>query len=91
MASLEAQAASLGIPMQMTVDDGLRYSYCDAHVANLASIEGKIAIYRGECGNRHEYEQRFEVEELQRMARIENGEIVVGNGKAFKAEELEEF
>lgn len=89
--SLEAQAAQLGIPMSITVTDKLRYSYCDAHQANLASIEGKQAVYKGECANGHNYEMEYEIEELQRMARIENGELVFGDGKGYQATDLEEY
>lgn len=89
--SLEAQAAKLGIPMKVKVDDGLRYSYCDAHMATLISIEGTHAVYKGVCANRHKYSLRMKIEELQNMARIEGGEVVYGAGKGFKAEELEEF
>jgi len=89
--SLEAQARNLGIPMQMVVDDGLRYDYCDAHSATLVSIEGTKAVYGGECNNGHIYEMEYEIEELQQKAHIENGEIVYGTEKGFKAGKLEEL
>lgn len=89
--SLETQAAHLGIPLQMKIDDDTRYSYCSAHMATLASIEGKNAIYKGECNNGHIYEAEFEIEELQRMAHIENGEIVFGDKKGYEADKLEEY
>jgi hypothetical protein len=93
--SLESQATELGIPMQIRIDDKTRYSYCDAHMANLASIEGKHAIYKGECANGHVYEVRRLIAELQqevvRSAQIINGEVVVGDGKSFAATDLEEY
>lgn len=89
--SLEAQARELGIPMRLDVNDELRYSYCDAHMATLVSIEGKHAIYKGQCTLQHEYEQRFEITELQAMARIENDEIVIGQSKGFVADALDEY
>lgn len=89
--TLEAQAKQLGIPMQVVVDDGLRYSYCAAHTATLASIEGTRAVYSGECANRHKYEMTYEIHELQQKAQIVNGEIVVGEGKGYKAQDLEEY
>lgn len=91
MPSLEAQANSLGIPMQIAVDDGLRYSDCDAHMANLVSIEGKLAVYKGECMMGHNYEMRREIEELRRSAQIIGGELVFGSEKGFVAGELEDF
>lgn len=89
--TLEAKAAMLGIPMQLNVDDKLRYSYCDAHMANLVSIEGKNAVYKGECANGHQYEMEYEIEELKRMAQIVNGEIVFGGQKGYQADSLEEY
>lgn len=91
MASLEARAASMGIPMQMEINDGIRYSYCDAHMANLISIEGKMAEYAGECANGHKYDVRLNIEDIKRSARIENGEIMYGPKKDFEAPSLEEF
>lgn len=91
MSSLEAKAKELGIPMQLVVDDGLRYSYCAAHMGTLTAIEGTLTVYSGQCGNRHRYEMRYEIQELQKMAHIENGEIVVGQGKGYKADNLEEY
>jgi hypothetical protein len=89
--ALEAQANELGIPMQMQIDNNIRQAGCDAHMANLASIEGTTALYKGECANRHVYEARFQIEELKKMARIENGEIVIGGQKGYQAEELGEY
>lgn len=83
--SLEAMAAREGIPMKMLVDDGLRYSYCSAHMADLVSIEGTQAVYRGECANRHQYEMRRELDEIRQMAQIVNGELAYGNDKGFVA------
>lgn len=92
MPSIAAQARELGIPMQIPIDDELRHSYCDARMADLASIEGKkTAVYKGECSCRHTYMIRREIQELQRSAQILNGEIVYGNEKGFVADELEEF
>ena len=92
MASLEAQARQLGIPMMLDVDDGLRFTDCVAHEATLVSIEGDHAIYQGVCPVGHHYEQRFEIAELQKMAHIENGEIVYGGEtKEMKAPPLQEF
>ncbi len=92
MSSLAAKALELGIPMQIEIDNELRYSYCDAHMADLASLEGKkYAIYKGECSCRHTYEIRREIQELQQSAQIVNGEIMYGNQKGFVADELEEF
>ena len=89
--SIEAQAAELGIPMEVKIDDLTRYDTCDAHMATLVSIEGTRALYKGQCVNQHVYEQTFEIAELQQMARIEGDEIVYGSGKAFKANGLEEY
>lgn len=91
MPSLEAKANKLGIPMQIPIDNHLRYSYCDAHAATLQSIEGTYAVYSGQCACGHEYRMRYEIEELKKMSRIENGEIVVGQGKGYIAEDLGEF
>lgn len=91
METLEAQANSLGIPMHIAIDDNLRYTTCDAHMANLVSIEGKHAVYKGECVNQHVYETRFEIQELQRRAQIVNGELSFGSGKSFQAQPLEEY
>lgn len=89
--SLESQAASLGIPLHIVIDDRMRYSSCDAHAANLASIEGTQAIYQGECAMGHHYDMEFEIEELKKMAHIENGELVFGDKKGFVSDGLEEF
>lgn len=89
--SLEAQAASLGIPMKMIVNDDLRYSYCDAFEATLASIEGQKAFYKGVCVNGHRYEMDFLIDELKEKASIVNGEIVFGEDKGFKAQDLEAY
>lgn len=95
MASLEAQAAELGIPMQIQIDDETRYSYCDAHMATLASLEGKHAIYKGECANGHTYEVKRLVAELQaevkRTMQIINGEVVIGDDAGFSSPGLEEY
>lgn len=91
MSTLEAQAAALGIPMKMMVNDDLRYSYCDAFEATLASIEGQKAIYQGVCANGHHYEMDFLIDELKEKASIVNGEIVFGHDKGFKAQDLEEY
>lgn len=88
---LEAQAGALGIPMQIRIDDNLRYNFCDARVADLASIEGETAVYKGECSCRHHYEIRYEIEELRKMVQIVNGQLVVGQNKSFKAGQLEEY
>lgn len=90
-ASMEAQAKTLGIPTHIIIDDVTRYSDCDAHAANLVSIEGKIAVYKGECNMGHNYESRMEIHELQKMAHIENGEIVYGSKKDFEMPSLENF
>lgn len=89
--SLAAQAAALGIPMKMIVDDGLRYSYCDAHEATLMSIEGDKALYQGTCNAGHHYEMAYEITELQKGVSIVNGELVYGKSKDFKAPSLEEY
>lgn len=89
--TLEARANTLGIPTHIVIDDKLRYQECAAHAANLVSIEGKNAIYQGECGVGHHYDMEFTFEELRRMMHIENGEIVYGNAKAFEGGELEEM
>jgi hypothetical protein len=89
--TLESQANLFGIPMQITIDNDLRYSDCDAHMATLTSIEGKHAIYKGECMMGHNYEMSYEIEELKKMAHIENGEIVFGDKKDFVAGDLEEY
>ena len=91
MDSLEAQAAALGIPMRITVNDDLRYVDCDAHSAMLVAVHGTEATYQGECNVGHHYEMRFQVDELKKMAHIENGEIVYGSAKSFVADGLEEF
>lgn len=89
---LEAQANSLGIPMHIVVDDSLRYSYCSAHAANLVSIEGTQAIYKGECANGHEYDMEFEIEELRRMMTLnKDGTISIGNDRGFVSEGLQEY
>jgi hypothetical protein len=88
---MEAKAEALGIPMQLMVNDDLRYSYCDAFEATLVSIEGTKAIYQGVCANGHHYEMDFEIEELKKQAYIENGEIVYGSKKDFVAGDLEEY
>jgi hypothetical protein len=89
---LESKAADLGIPMKMMVNDDLRYSYCSAFEATLASIEGQTAIYQGVCANGHHYKMDFEIAELQRKASIMNGEIVFGgDDKGYKAQDLEEY
>lgn len=94
--SLEAQAAELGIPMQIVVDDDTRYSYCSAHTATLTSLEGKHAYYSGECDNRHVYHVKRLVSELQSEYKKKlqvgaNGKLVWGMDEGFKAGELEEF
>lgn len=91
MSNLEEEASKLGIPMKMVVDDGLRYSYCDAHEATLVSIEGKHAVYKGQCANQHKYEQRFLISEIQQGLHILGGELVIGDGKSFDGGELEEY
>lgn len=91
MASLEAQARELGIPMKVAITDDIRYSDCDAHMADLVAIEGTEAVYRGECDFRHEYQQRFEIEELQQSLQIIGGQIAIGSGKGYKATGLEEY
>lgn len=91
MASLEATAKGLGIPMQIEITDGIRYRSCDAHMASLVSIEGTNAIYRGQCSNRHQYEMRYNIAELKNMTHIENGEIVFGSEKGHKFDGLEDF
>lgn len=89
--SLEAQAATLGIPLHIQIDNDTRYSDCVAHAANLVSIEGRNAVYKGECGVGHQYENEFTIEELRNMARIENGSIVYGTGKTPELPSLGEF
>jgi hypothetical protein len=89
--TLEQQAASAGIPMQIAVDDDLRHADCDAHMATLSSIEGTIAIYRGECNMGHHYELRREIAELKENVSIMNGSLAIGEGKGFKAGDLEEM
>jgi hypothetical protein len=90
-ASLQAQASSLGIPMTIPIDDGLRYEECDAHLATLKSIEGTKAVYQGQCNMGHNYMQDFEIEELQQMVHVENGELVYGVDKGYQAQNLEEM
>lgn len=93
--SLESEAASLGIPMKIVVDDKLRYSYCDAHEAVLVSLEGKHAIYKGQCANGHRYEVKRLVSELQaefsQKLQFINGRLSLGREEGFKAGDLEEF
>lgn len=91
MASLEVQARDLGIPMEIEIDDGTRYDYCDAHMGTLASIEGTTAVYKGQCSNRHVYQMRVEIEELRRRYSIVDGELVMGEEKGYKANDLEEY
>lgn len=83
--TLEQVATREGISMKMLVDDGLRYSYCDAHMADLVSIEGTQAVYRGECSNRHQYEMRREIDEIRQNAHIQGGQMVYGDDKGFVA------
>lgn len=93
--SLESRARSLGIPMKMVIDDGLRYQECNAHAATLTSIEGKHAIYKGECGVGHTYEQKFLIADLKASAgqkySIVNGKLTIGKDKIYKAKNLEEY
>lgn len=92
MDSLESQAKFLGIPMKIAIDDNMRYSYCNASMADLHSIEGKkMAVYRGECICGHHYEIRREIQELQQSLQVLNGELTLGNSKGFVADDLEEF
>lgn len=93
--TLEAEARSLGIPMQIHVDDETRYSWCSAHMANLTGIEGKHAIYKGECANGHLYEVRRLISELQQemknSVQIINGGVVVGKDEGFSSPGLAEY
>lgn len=93
--SLEAEAKSLGIPMKIKVDNQLRYSYCDAHMATLVSIEGKHALYKGQCINRHTYEVRRLVSELQQemlqSVQIINGQVTLGKDEGFSSPGLAEY
>lgn len=91
METLEEKANQLGIPMQVQIDDAVRYPECVAHLASLASIEGKFAVYKGECNMRHVYQMRYEIEELQQRAQIVNGELSFGGAKSFQAQPLEEY
>lgn len=83
--SLEAMALREGIPLKMMVDDELRYSDCDAHMADLTGIEGTVAIYKGECNVGHHYDMRREINEIRQQAQISGGKIVIGDDKGFVA------
>lgn len=94
--SLEAEAARLGIPMTIQVDDELRYSDCDAHMATLTGIEGKHAQYQGECNMGHIYDVKRLVSELQSEYKKKlmigaEGKLVFGLDEGFKAGDLQEY
>lgn len=81
--------------MQIKIDDDIRYNDCVAHMANLASIEGKHAIYKGECAVGHIYEVRRLISELQQemlqSVQIINGQISVGKDEGFSSPGLAEY
>lgn len=89
--SLEALAKQYGIPMEVEINDDTRQKDCDAHMATLVSIEGKQAIYEGECTVGHHYEFVHELTEAQQAIQIVNGELSLGADKGYEATNLQEY
>lgn len=63
---LRAKAGRLGIPLKIAITDDIRYDYCDARIADLTSIEGKHALYTGECSCGHNYQLKRLIADLQK-------------------------
>jgi hypothetical protein len=97
MNTLESEAAELGIPMQIVIDDETRQEDCDAHAATLVSIDGgKHATYQGQCNMGHHYKVRRLVSELQaeykkKVTYDVHGEVQYGLGEDFDGGNLEEY
>lgn len=94
MSSRTAQerAKKLGVPLSIPITNNIRQAGCDAQFAELVGIRGDEVRYRGECYCGHLYDIRMTLQEARNMLSIDvNGEIVVGQGKGFKAENLEEY
>lgn len=87
------QAHSIGIPAVIPITDRIRHPECNANEAAFLSMEGNHAEYQGMCNNGHHYRVRvlLEEKESQSAAKIENGEIKLGESEDFVAPSLEEY
>lgn len=85
-------AAELGVPKVIPITNAKRYSYCDAHQAEFAGLEGEYVVYRGACSCAHEYQERVLLEDIKEKATIDvDGELTIGEDQGFVAEELQEL
>lgn len=92
-------AEQYGLPATIPINDAKRQAGCKARSAELASIEGDYAIYRGVCDMKHAYTERVLIKKIKEKVKevkteevvIENGEIKLGAGNSYQATELEEL
>lgn len=93
MANPVEQAAKLGIAYKIPITAAIRQVGCDAVYAEFAGVQGKHALYLGECSCRHRYEIKVLLKkaQAQQQLTIQNGDIGVGKSRGFQLKDLGEY
>lgn len=87
-------AQKLGIAEKIPITSAIRQPGCDAQYAELAGVQGKHALYVGECACRHRYEIKVLIKKAQSMHQLSigrDGGLSIGAGKGHKIGELDEY
>lgn len=89
-----ALASKLGVASVIPITDAIRQPDCSASFAELAGVQGKHAIYVGECACRHRYEIKVLLKKAQEEYKLSlgrDGGIGIGSGKGHKIGELGDY